>query len=128
MTMSDRLIAAVAAALMTPGAPGAATARETAPEPRSEGAISDDLLRALVSAAIDVSEVSESYRQQVGMAEDEATRARLLEEQTAEMVEAVEQTGGITVEQYMAIGEAAQTDASLDRRITERFEQRSGTD
>jgi len=122
MTISDTLVAAALAALMTLGVAGAATAQETAPEPRSESAISDDLLSAFVSAAINVSEVSASYRQQIDMAEDEATRQRLREEQTAAMVEAVEQTNGITVEEYVAIGEAAQADASLNQRITERLE------
>ena len=128
MTMSDRLIAAVAAALMTPGAPGAATARETAPEPRTEGVTSDDKLSAFVGAAIDLSEVSESYRRQMDMAEDEATRRRLREEQTDAVLEAVERTDGTTVEEYVAIIQAAQADEALDQRITDRWQEEIATD
>ena len=125
MTISDTLIAVAVAALMTLGAAGAATAQDTAPEPRPESAITDDKLSAFVSAAINVSEVSASYRQQIDTAQDEATRQRLRNEQTAAMVDAVEQTNGITVEEYVAIGEAAQVDASLNQRITERLEETS---
>lgn len=127
MTMSDRSIAA-AAALTTLGAPGAATAQDTAPEPRSEIAISDQKLSAFVTAGINVSEVSGSYRQQIDSAEDEATRRRLREEQTDAVREAVEQTEGLSVEEYVAISQAAQADEALDQRITDRWQEEIATD
>lgn len=128
MTISDTLIAAAVAALMTLGAAGAAIAQDTAPEPRSESAISDDKLTAFVSAAINASEVSSSYRQQIDMAQDEATRQRLQEEQTDAVLKAVERTDGITVEEYVAIIQAAQADEALDQRITDRWQEQIATD
>ena len=128
MTISDTLIAAAVAALMTLGAAGAATAQDIAPEPRSESAISDEKLSAFVTAGINVSEVSARYRQQIDSAEDEATRQRLREEQTDAVLETVEQTEGISVEEYVAIIEAAQADETLNERITDRWQEEIATD
>lgn len=82
--------------------------------------VTDDLLTAFVTAAVEVAVVAETYGARIEAAED-ADRSALTEEAQAEMRRAVEETEGISVEQYVAIAEAAQRDEALNLRILDEY-------
>jgi hypothetical protein len=84
----------------------------------------DDKLESFLDAAIEVQELTQSYTPRVQAAESEAEQQALVEEANAEIRGAVEDVEGITVEEYVAIGEAAQADPALAQRITAMAEQR----
>ena len=82
----------------------------------------DAQLDAFVTAALDLRAIREDYARQIAEAADEAAAEALVVEAEAEMLAAVEATDDITPEEYMAIGNAAQTDPELAERLTARFE------
>ena len=95
-------------------APVAPMAPQAAPE------VTEELLTAFVTAAVEVAAVAETYGARIEAA-DEAERDALAQEAQVEMLEAVENTEGISVEQYVAIAEAAQRDDALNLRILDEY-------
>lgn len=79
---------------------------------------SDDKLDSFLDAALEVQTLSESYTPRVQAAENEAEQKALVEEANTAIRGAVEDVEGITVEEYIQIGEAAQADPALAQRIT----------
>lgn len=100
-------------------APAAPMAPQRAPE------VTNELLTAFVTAAVEVAAVAETYDARIEAA-DEAERDALAQEAQVEMLEAVENTEGISVEQYVAIAEAARRDDALNLQILD--EHRSQAD
>ena len=126
-----RIFAATATAIALVAAPLApALAQEAAPVPQMQPEdVSDEMLTAFAMAALTVSEVAESYRSRIGEAQDDAARQQDLQQQAQEeMVQAVEDTDGITVEEYVAISDAARADAALNERVMSRIEEVSTTE
>lgn len=78
----------------------------------------DEKLESFLDAALEVQNLSESVTPRVQAAESEAEQKTLIEEANAEIRGAVEDVDGMTVEEYVAIGEAAQSDPKLAQRIT----------
>ena len=87
---------------------------------------SDQQLESFVVAAIAVDEVIREWNPRIQAAEDDAQAAELREQANAELMEAITQTDGITIEQYQQIGRAAQADPNLAARINELYQERSG--
>ena len=87
----------------------------------SEGDFTEEQLAAFVAAALDVREVRDNYAQQISTAEDEAAAQALVAEAQAEMVAAIENADDITLEEYSEIGNAAQEDPALAKRLTAMF-------
>lgn len=121
-----RLILVTAIAAGTTFAPllaGMALAQE-APEapsaPQAAPEVTDELLTAFVTAAVEVSVVAETYGARIEAA-DEADRDALAQEAQVQMLRVVENTEGISVEQYVAIAEAAQQDDALNLRILDEY-------
>lgn len=100
----------------------APVAPQDAPEvtPEASPEVTEDLLAAFVTAAVEVALVAETYGARIEAAED-ADRGALAEAAQAEMRRAVEDTEGISVEQYVAIAEAAQRDEALNQRILDEY-------
>ena len=80
-------------------------------------AIPDALLESFVIAALDVSEIAQTYEAQMQSADSEEARQSLALEARDAMVAAVEETDGITVDEYVAITQAAQVDQNLNQRV-----------
>lgn len=95
-------------------APQAPVAPQATPE------VTDDLLTAFVTAAVEVAAVAETYGARIEAA-DEADRDALAQEAQVEMLRVVESTEGISVEQYVAIAEAAQRDDALNLRVLDEY-------
>ena len=86
---------------------------------------SDQQLESFVVAAIAVDEVIREWNPRIQAAQDDAEAAQLREQATAELVEVISQTDGITLEQYQEIGRAARDDPDLAARINEIYQERA---
>jgi hypothetical protein len=86
---------------------------------------SDQQLESFVVAAIAVDEVIREWNPRIQAAEDDAAAAELREQATAELVEVITRTEGITIEEYQEIGRAAQADPDLAARINEIYQERT---
>lgn len=122
---ASRLLTTVAfgaALALAPVGMTAVVAQESAPEtpqpPAEEGQmVSEPMIESFALAAIEVATIQEAYGARFEAAEDDAEREAIATEAQGEMVLAVEETDGITVQQYLMISEAAQLDADLNERI-----------
>ena len=127
-------LAPLAPALAQDGATGDAAPGMAAPDAgsgsaaESDMAVPDALLDTFVTAALSVSSVAEDYQGRIRSAEDDEARDELATEAREAMIAAVEETDGITVEEYVTIAEAAQTDQELNQRVTDLLAERSGAD
>lgn len=125
MTFKTTLAAtATAAALVL--APMAPALAQTADAPgMTSASIPDALLESFVIAALDVSEIAQGFETQMQAAGSDEARQALANEARDAMVAAVEETDGITVEEYVAITQAAQVDQSLNARVMEMLADRA---
>jgi predicted secreted protein len=81
-------------------------------------------LESFVTAAITVNELIEQWTPRINGAQNEAEAAELRDEANAELAAAIEQTNGITVEEYREISQAVRGDPQLAARITEIYQDR----
>ena len=86
-------------------------------EPSQEMAFTDDQLTSFAEAAMKVVALRETYVGQIEATQDETERQALAQQAQQEMVTAIEDTDGITVESCNEIGEAAQNNPALNQRI-----------
>lgn len=84
----------------------------------------EDQLESFVDAAVAVNDLIESWRPRITAAESEEQAAQLREEANEELAEAIEQTEGMSLEEYQEIGQAAQADPELSERINEIYQAR----
>jgi hypothetical protein len=93
---------------------------------QAQSEFSDQQLESFVVAAIAVDELIREWNPRIQGAENEEQAAQLREEANGALVEAITQTDGITLEQYQAIGQAAQSDPDLASRINEIYQDKAG--
>jgi hypothetical protein len=127
MKLNRTLLAGVTAvALGFAGSLGVATAQETSPAaPASEAQapaatapqIDEQKLQSFATAFLEVSEVTQEYQPQIAAAGSVEAQQKLQQEAGQKMVDAVNSTDGITVEEYNMIIQAAQADPELAQRI-----------
>lgn len=122
MTLKTTLAAAALASGLAFGTAPAALAQS---QPEGAALVQEEgKLESFVVAALAVDEVRNTYVAQLQTIEDEVEQQSLIEEANAAIVAAVEESEGITLEEYVAIGEAASTDpeiaAQLDAMMRER--------
>ena len=86
---------------------------------------SDQQLESFVVAAMAVDEVIREWNPRSEAAADDAEAAQLREQATAELVDVITRTDGMTIEQYQEIGRAAQADPDLAARINEIYQERA---
>ena len=85
---------------------------------------SDASLEAFVSAAIEISRRIETWRPLIEGTADEDERDALIEDAQADLARAIEETEGISEDEYYAIYEAAREDEALRARIDRIFRNR----
>lgn len=112
--------AAAGALVLAPVAPAFAQEADTT-APEMERDVSDALLDSFITAALSVSEIAEEYQGRMQSADGDAARQELATEARTAMIAAVEETDGITVEEYLEISEAARVDEDLGQRLQDRF-------
>ncbi|MHA6345590.1 DUF4168 domain-containing protein [Roseivivax sp. CAU 1761] len=115
------------AAAETEAETGAETTMQAdAPEAPETPVFEDAQIEAFASAVIDVTEIRDRYAAQLQELEDEGEQQALIEEANAEMRTAIEETEGLTFEDYMAINRAASMDQDLNQKIAQRLEEMQG--
>lgn len=84
---------------------------------QSQTEVSDAKLESFVLAALAVNKLMEEWSPRIQGAQNEDEANTLRQQAQSEFVEAVEQTEGITLDEYQMIGQAAQQDPALNARI-----------
>ncbi|MFN3954800.1 MAG: DUF4168 domain-containing protein [Pararhodobacter sp.] len=84
--------------------------------------IDQQQLEAFVNAFQAVNEVEARHAAAFEAAETDDARAQVVAQANAEMVDAIEATAGISVEQYIEVLQQAQVDADLNARIAAMIE------
>ena len=87
----------------------------------AEIAAQDGKIDAFITAALAVSETRARYIAQLETATDEAAQIQIIEEADAAILDVVEATPDISIDEYIAIGEAAAADPDLAAQIDARF-------
>jgi Domain of unknown function (DUF4168) len=119
MSFRNPLIASLVAAAFAAPLAAPVLAQEAAGEQSAAPAsFSEEKLRSFVTAALQVTEIQQSYQATIAEAETPEAQQELVAQANTEMAEAIETTPGITIEEYVAIGEAAQADPALGDRIS----------
>lgn len=120
--------AAVASLTLAPTAPALSqetTQDQMQQESQMEQAqYTDAKLESFLDAAVEIQTLTESFTPRVQAADTEAEQKALVEEANVQIRGAVEEVEGLTVEEYVAIGEAAQADPALAQRITAMAQER----
>jgi phosphoribosylaminoimidazole carboxylase (NCAIR synthetase) len=111
---------------------GVAVAQDAAPEaempeaqteapmaaPGADSAqFSQEQLESFVAAALEVSGIQQEAASQLMATEDQAEQDTVLQEANQQMIEAIESEPGISVPEYIAIAEAAETDQALRSQL-----------
>ncbi|MBM9596380.1 DUF4168 domain-containing protein [Roseitranquillus sediminis] len=109
--MLTMALGAQALAQTTPQTQGGAQAETQALE------FNDDKLRAFVNAALEVEAVHRDFAAQAEDAEGDEELQNIAEEANQSIMQTIEGAEGITMDEYVAISEAAKTDEDLVRRI-----------
>lgn len=134
MNSRHTLVATLAAAVLGLTALSPAHALETAqaqtPPPAQEqaggnaakGAISDQKIEAFAVAYLQVDKVRQEYSAKIEATTDTAAKEKLQTEASKEMVEAVEASSAISVEEYSAILSAAQSDPAIAKKVQEKVQ------
>jgi|SRR5690554_1078872 len=109
------LAAALAAPLAAPvSSPlGNAALAQTAPAP----SIDDAQLQAFVAALREVDAIEQRYGAELEGAQSDEARQDVIAQANDAMIEAIEGTPGITVQEYVAVLQQAQSDPELNARI-----------
>jgi hypothetical protein len=83
-----------------------------------EAAFSDDKLKSFAVAYLEVDKITKEYLPKLKQAKDETAQQKVREEAGAKMLKAVQDSGGISVNEYNQIAQTAQTDPDLANKIT----------
>ena len=98
----------LAALLFVPGLPAGAWAQD---------AFNDQKLEAFVVAVVKVDQLIDSWAPKIRSAENDEQAQAMNQQANAELRQAIEQTDGITIDEYKAISDAMREDGSLMTRI-----------
>ncbi|QLL63771.1 DUF4168 domain-containing protein [Sinorhizobium mexicanum] len=92
-------------------------------QPDSGGAaVSDQKIEAFAVAYLQVDKVRQEYSAKIEATPDQAAKEKLKNEASQQMVQAVEASNGISVEEYTSILTAAQNDPALAKKVQEKIQ------
>ncbi|WP_039844135.1 DUF4168 domain-containing protein [Rhizobium gallicum] len=110
-----------------------ASAQQAAPaqqpvqaQPEGKGAaaaVSDQKIEAFAVAYLQVDQVRQEYSAKIGATQDTAAKQQLQTEASKQMVQAVEASPGISLDEYNSILTAAQNDPALVKRVQEKLQE-----
>jgi len=83
--------------------------------------VSDQKLEAFAVAYLQVDKVRQEYSAKIGATKDEAGKQKLQAEAKKQMVDTVEASKDISVEEYSSILTAAQSDPALAKKVLEKI-------
>ncbi len=128
MAFKSTLAPAAVALGMALGSLGALPAAAQAEASGAEMIEQEQKLDAFIDAAMAVAEVRDAYLATLQDAQSEDEQNQIIEAANTAILEAVEETPGITVDEYIAIGDAAAADPELNALLNERFAELHGED
>ncbi len=105
----------LALAPLIAAAPVLAQDADTATQSTAE--YSDEMLSAFVVAALDVADLRQTYQARLEAAPTPEEQQAIVDEANNEILGVVEGAEGITVEEYIEIGQTAAADPALNERI-----------
>lgn len=136
MKFRNKLIAGLATATLGLGTlVSVSSAQEAAPSaspvpqaeaPAPAAAVDDGKIKSFAVAFLGVTKVSQTYKPKIEAAQSDSDRQTLQKEAGQEMVEAVNGAGGINIEEYNQIIQAAQTDPALAQKINAQITEAAG--
>ncbi len=91
---------------------------------RAQTEYSEAQLESFVDAAIEVNALIEEWRPRIDAAESEQQAAEMREQANEELAQVIDQTEGMSLEDYQMIGQAAQADPELADRINDIYQAR----
>ncbi|MGR4842052.1 DUF4168 domain-containing protein [Rhizobium sp. LARHSG275] len=83
--------------------------------------VSDQKIEAFAVAYLQVDKVRQEYSAKIGATKDEAAKQQLQEEAKKQMVNTVQASPDISVEEYSSILTAAQSDPALAKKVLEKI-------
>lgn len=89
-------------------------------------AISDQKIEAFAVAYLQVDKVRQEYVAKIGAASDDTTKQQLQDEAGKKMVQAVEGSPDMSVEEYNSILAATQKDPALVQKVQEKLQKAAG--
>lgn len=120
--------ATIASLALAPLAPALAQTSEQAdPEqmqPAPDMQFDEADLESFADAAMKVMALRQTFDVRLQAAEDEGEQQALVQQAQQEMTAAIEETDGMDVETYTAIGDAAQSNQALSQRVIALIEER----
>ncbi|MFP3920967.1 MAG: DUF4168 domain-containing protein [Dichotomicrobium sp.] len=117
MTFARLTLAALASAGLAFGAVMATPAAAQQTETQEQASFSDEKLRSFASAAVKLSQIRSEYQAQMGNAENDEERQALTQETNQQMAQAVEETEGISVEEYNEIASASRSNPEVAEKV-----------
>jgi hypothetical protein len=126
LTMPAAGVSLAQEAAPAPAAPS--TQQPAAPQPGAQE-FGDETLRSFAVAFLATEEISQRYQPQLEeaqAAQDQTKMQEIQREASQEMVTAVESVDGISVQEYTAVMQAAQTDPELAQKLTDFIGEASG--
>lgn len=97
------------------------TPQQMDPQVGADIAAEEGKIDAFIVAALAVAETRDQYIARLETLTDEQEQIQLVQEADMAILEAVENAPGITIDEYIAIGEAAAVDPELAAMIDARF-------
>ena len=122
MPKTNRIAAAMTAVSLAFAAPLALPAMAQDAPAAPTMSVDDAQLNAFVAALRSVDALEREYTETLQQAESDEAREAIVAEANTAMAEAIEETPGMTLDEYVAILQAAQNDPELSARIMEEFE------
>ena len=90
--------------------------------PRAAEQYDQAKLESFVTAALAVNKLVEQWTPRIQGAQNETEAAQLREQANGELMAAIQQSNGISVDEYRQISQAAQSDPTLMDRISQIFD------
>jgi hypothetical protein len=87
--------------------------------PMEAATFSEEQLESFVAAALEVSGIQQQAAAQLMETQDQGAQDEVLQQANQQMIDAIESEPGITVPEYIAIAEAAETDPALRAQLEE---------
>lgn len=117
MTFARLTLAALASAGLAFGAVMAMPAAAQQSETQQQASFSDEKLRSFATAAVKLSQIRSEYQAQMGNAENDQQRQQLTQQTNQKMAQAVQQTDGISVEEYNQIAQASRSNPAVAEKV-----------
>ncbi len=113
MTYNRLPVAMFMAALLSMGGPLAAYA----PTAQAQESFSDDKIQSFAQAAVKLIDIRSQYQSQMNNASNDEERAQIQQQTNQLMTSTVEETPGISVQEYNQIAQESRSNEALAERI-----------